>query len=484
MSLYGLAGLISSEQNNISKTALIGTPESSFIENIKTGTPYKEEKNDPCARVAPLGAVYMSKKDVCKSATSAQASMSNSSETVIACSILIAEATRLALENKIKPYSRYNILNSPHIFCQQLSNSIMPINPTLGTYVLTMPFLIKTRKSLIKDSKLEYILASAFADRQIIKLITAECQKMFGEPLYNNGETISAAPVQSCLFSIFCFMCVPNFFVSSICMAVRSGGDVSSIAAIVGGIVGARVGLKSIPSYFIDRINDKGIYKSDELIHLCKNLCDPETTLIPNTFGIPEQTNTFTFGIPNQQTSTFGTPQTSSFGTPQTSSFGTPPTSSFGTPPQQTSTFGTQQTSSFGTQQTSSFGTQQTSSFGTPQTSSFGTPPQQTSTFGTPPQQTSTFGTQPTSSLGTPPQQTSSFGTPQTSSFGTQQTSTFATNKQPTSSFGTQPTSSFGTQPTSSFGTQPTSTFGTLRQPQTTFKPPSANPLTYSFGLK
>jgi ADP-ribosylglycohydrolase len=544
MSLYGLAGLISSEQNNISKTALIGTPESSFIENIKTGTPYKEEKNDPCARVAPLGAVYMSKKDVCKSATSAQASMSNSSETVIACSILIAEATRLALENKIKPYSRYNILNSPHIFCQQLSNSIMPINPTLGTYVLTMPFLIKTRKSLIKDSKLEYILASAFADRQIIKLITAECQKMFGEPLYNNGETISAAPVQSCLFSIFCFMCVPNFFVSSICMAVRSGGDVSSIAAIVGGIVGARVGLKSIPSYFIDRINDKGIYKSDELIHLCKNLCDPETTLIPNTFGIPEQTNTFTFGIPNQQTSTFGTPQTSSFGTPQTSSFGTPPTSSFGTPPQQTSTFGTQQTSSFGTQQTSSFGTQQTSSFGTPQTSSFGTPPQQTSTFGTPPQQTSTFGTQqtssfgtqqtssfgtqqtssfgtpptssfgtppqqtstfgtppqqtstfgtqPTSSFGTPPQQTSSFGTPQTSSFGTQQTSTFATNKQPTSSFGTQPTSSFGTQPTSSFGTQPTSsfgtqptsTFGTLRQPQTTFKPPSANPLTYSFGLK
>jgi ADP-ribosylglycohydrolase len=589
-SLYGLAGLISSEQNNISKTALIGTPESSFIENIKTGTPYKEEKNDPCARVAPLGAVYMSKKDVCKSATSAQASMSNSSETVIACSILIAEATRLALENKIKPYSRYNILNSPHIFCQQLSNSIMPINPTLGTYVLTMPFLIKTRKSLIKDSKLEYILASAFADRQIIKLITAECQKMFGEPLYNNGETISAAPVQSCLFSIFCFMCVPNFFVSSICMAVRSGGDVSSIAAIVGGIVGARVGLKSIPSYFIDRINDKGIYKSDELIHLCKNLCDPETTLIPNTFGIPEQTNTFTFGMPHQQTSTFGTQQTSTFGTQQTSTFGTPPTSSFGT--QQTSTFGTQPTSSFGTQQTStfgtpptssfgtpptsSFGTQQTSTFGTPpqQTSSFGTPPQQTSSFGTPPtstfgtpttssfgtqqtssfgtpqQQTSTFGTPPTSSFGTPPQQTSTFGTQQTSSFGTQQTSSFGT--QPTSSFGTpqkqtnsfgtpqkqtstfgtpqtssfgtqqtstfgtpqtssfgtpqtssfgtpqtssfgtpqtstfatnkQPTSSFGTQPTSSFGTQQTSTFGT--QPQTTFKPPSANPLTYSFGLK
>jgi ADP-ribosylglycohydrolase len=554
MSLYGLAGLIVSEQNNISKTPLIGTPESSFIENIKTGTPYKEEKNEPCARAAPLGAVYMSRKDFCKLSTTNQASVTNSSEIVIACSILIAEATRLAVENKIKPYSRYDILTSPHIFCQQLSNSIMPINPTLGTYVLSMPFLIKTRKSIIKDSKLEYILASAFADRQIIKIITKECNKMFGEQLYNDGEVISYAPVQSCLFAIFCFMCIPNFFVSSICMSVRSGGNVSSIASIVGGIVGARVGLKSIPSYFIEKLNDQGTYKSDELIHLCKNLCEPDIIQQPiNTFGTQptstfgtqltstfgtQQTNTFgtqptsTFGTQptntfgTQPTSTFGTQPTSAFGTQPTSAFGTQPTSTFGTQPtstfgtqptstfgtQPTSTFGTQPTSAFGTQPTSTFGTQPTSTFGTQSTSTFGTQPtsafgtQPTSTFGTQPtsafgtqptstfgtQSTSTFGTQPTSAFGTQP--TSAFGTQSTSAFGTQSTSTFGTNKQPTSTFGSQPTSTFGsqststfgTQPTSAFGTnkQPTSAFGTLRQPQTTFKPPSANPLTYSFGTK
>jgi len=553
ISLYGLAGLIEWDKNNISKTSLVGTPELSFVENIKKGIPYKEEKNDPCARVAPLGAVYMSRKDICKITSSSQASMTNSSEKVIACSILIAEATRLALENKIKPYSKYNILNSPHIFCKQLSNAIMSINPTLGTYVLSMPVLITKRKNIIKDSKLEYILASTFADRQIIKIITSETAKMLGEPLLNEGEIISYSPVQSCLFSIYCFMCVPDFFLSCICMAVRSGGDTSSITAIVGGIVGARVGLKSIPSYFVDKINDQGYYKSDELIHLCKNLCEEDKLPIntfatqqpstfgtqppPSTFGTQQPSSTFgtqqqpsTFGT-QQQPNTFGTQQQPSiFGTqPPPSTFGTQqPSSAFGTQ-QQPSTFGTQQPSTFGTQQLGAFATQQPSTFGTQQPSTFGTQPP--STFGTQ-QQPSTFGTQPPSTFGTQPpstfgtqQQPSTFGTQQPpSAFGTQQPPSAFGTQQPPSAFGTQKLSAFGTQPPSStFGTQPPSTFvtqqqlsafgtqqpstfgtqqpsafGTQQQPNTfgtqklstfgtqptTFKAPSANPLTYNFGSK
>ena len=566
ISLYGLAGLIEWDKNNISKTSLVGTPELSFVENIKKGVPYKEEKNDPCARVAPLGSIYMSRKDICKTVSSSQASMTNSSETVIACSILVAEATRLALENKIKPYSKYNILNSPHIFCKQLSNAIMSINPTLGTYVSSMPVLLLKRKNMIKDSKLEYILASALADRQIIKIITSETAKMFGEPLLNEGEIISSSPVQSCLFSIYCFMCVPDFFVSCICMAIRSGGDISSIAAIVGGMVGTRVGLKSIPSYFVDKINDQGYYKSDELINLCKNLCEEDKVPLntfatqppPSTFGTQQQQpSTFgtqppssTFGTQQQQPSTFGTqqqpsmfgtqqqpstfgtqqppstfgtqqppstfatqPPPSTFGTQQQqpSTFGTqPPSSTFGTQQQQPSTFGTQQQPSmFGTQQQpSTFGTQQQpSTFGTQQQpSTFGTQ-QQPSTFGT--QQPTTFGTQQPTTFGTqqPPntfgtqQPPNTFGTqPRPNTFGTQQPpNTFGT-QQPPNTFGTQPPSMFGTQqqpstfgtqqPPSMFGTQKLSAFGTQQQPSTfgtqptTFKAPSANPLTYNFGSK
>ena len=470
ISLYGLAGLIEWDRNNISKTSLVGTPELSFVENIKKGIPYKEEKNDPCARVAPLGAIYMSRKDICKRVSSTQASMTNSSETVIACSILVAEATRLALENKIKPYSKYNILNSPHIFCKQLSKSIMSINSTLGTYVSSMPVLITKRKNIIKDSKLEYIVASALADRQIIKIITSETAKMFGEPLLNEGEIISSSPVQSCLFSIYCFMCVPDFFVSSICMAVRSGGDTSSIAAIVGGIVGARVGLKSIPSYFVDKINDQGYYKSDELIHLCKNLCEEDKVQL-NTFAT-QQPSAFGTQLPSN---TFGTqPPSNTFGTQPPNTFGTqPPSNTFGTQ-QQPSAFGTQQPpSTFGTQQQpSAFGTQPPSTFGTQQQpSAFGTQ-QPSNTFGTQPP--STFGTQPPSNTFGTQQQPSAFGTQQPSNtFGTQPPSTFGTQKQP-STFGTQPPSTFGTQKQpSTFGTQPT-----------TFKAPSANPLTYNFGSK
>jgi ADP-ribosylglycohydrolase len=55
-------------------------------------------------------------------------------------------------------------------------------------------------------------------------------------------------------------------------MAIRVGGDTDTTAAIVGGIVGARLGLKSIPNYFVEKINDQGNYKSDELIQICTQL--------------------------------------------------------------------------------------------------------------------------------------------------------------------------------------------------------------------
>jgi ADP-ribosylglycohydrolase len=56
-------------------------------------------------------------------------------------------------------------------------------------------------------------------------------------------------------------------------MAIRVGGDTDTTAAIVGGIVGARLGLKSIPNYFVEKINDQGNYKADELIQICTQLC-------------------------------------------------------------------------------------------------------------------------------------------------------------------------------------------------------------------
>jgi ADP-ribosylglycohydrolase len=315
----------------------------------------KGEENGSIIRSVPLGALYMSRKDLCKHVSELQAVGTHNSTKARACSVLIAEVTRLAIENKVKPYARYNILKHPRVFCKQLISSIISIEPGLEKYISTIPELIETRKKMIRESKLEYAAACILVDRHIVKIITSETAKTFGDKLSHGGETISSSAVQSCIFSIYCFLSVPDFFMSSIYMSIRSGGNTSGTAAIIGGIVGARLGLEEIPSYFVNKINDQGNYKSDELIQLCERLSkqkfstvDPEPTL-----QTPMWAPTTTFGTTPQQPSTFGT-------TPQRPSI-------FGTTPQQPSTFGSLSPSMFGAPPQSLLGTHSTSVFGVSQ---------------------------------------------------------------------------------------------------------------------
>jgi ADP-ribosylglycohydrolase len=432
ISLYGQSGIISwdSRMNTVKSgiVGIVGNGEITAVQNMASGISWQEsgkgegEGIGACMRSAPLGAVYMGRKDLCKSISDLQAIGTNNTTIARACAVLIAEATRLGIENKIKPYARYNLLTNSRVFCRQLVLSIMSIEPKLEKYILTIPDLLLARKKIIRESKLEYTSACIFADKQIIKIITSEASKCFGEKLSHGGETISSSAVQTTIFCIYCFLCIPDFYISAICMSIRAGGDTDTTAAIVGGIVGARLGIESIPSCFVEKINDQGNYKSDELIQLCRKLYDQKFNTVdqesspqvqtfrntqqPSTFGNTQQPSTFgntqqpsTFGN-TQQPSTFGnTQQPSTFGNTQpTSTFGnTQPTSTFGTQPP--STFGTQPPSTFGTQPPSTFGTQPQSTFGNLSASMFGKPP--SSILGTP--QTTTFGNTPSYSFGSAP---------------------------------------------------------------------------------
>jgi hypothetical protein len=240
----------------------------------------------------------------------------------------------------------------------------MSIEPKLEKYILSIPDLIVMRKKIIRESELEYTSACILADKQIIKIITSECAKTFGEKLSHEGETISSSVVQTTIFSIYCFLCIPDFYISAICMSIRAGGNTETISAIVGGIVGARLGIESIPSYFIQNINDQGNYKSDELIQLCQKLYYQSFTNVDKE--ITNQVQTFGTIYPyTQQVST----QPSIFGTTQrvsTQQVTTQP-SMFGTSQQsttQSSIFGTTQQA---TTQQSTFPKTDQSTFKTPQ---------------------------------------------------------------------------------------------------------------------
>jgi len=437
ISLYGQSGVISWDSRmNCVKSGIVGNAEISSVQNMVSGISWQEsgktEGIGGCIRSAPLGAVYMGRKDLCKSVSDLQCVGTNNCTTARACSVLIAETTRLGIENKIKPYARYNLLTNSSIFCRQLALSIISIEPKLEKYILTIPDLIVARKKFMRESKLDYTNSCIFADKQIIKIITAECSKTFGEKLSHGGETISSASVQTTIFCIYCFLCIPDFYISAICMSIRAGGDTETTAAIVGGIVGARLGIESIPSYFVENINDRGNYKSDELIKLsqklyCQNFTnvDKKTTDQLSTSVTIQPYTPLTLQKNIEQSGTLQTtiqpsaPPSYTFGPPQTT-FVTTPSYTFG-PPQ--TTFVTTPSYTFGTPQI-------TAKTNKPYT--FGSPPETAETnkpytFGSPP---ATSGITPSYTFGPPPTATSyTFGTQKATS-GTNKPYTFGTKQQ------------------------------------------------------
>jgi ADP-ribosylglycohydrolase len=56
------------------------------------------------------------------------------------------------------------------------------------------------------------------------------------------------------------------------------GGDVDTTAAIVGGIVGARLGMDSIPSNWVACVHDINIWNADQLRDMCQQVAQYKIT--------------------------------------------------------------------------------------------------------------------------------------------------------------------------------------------------------------
>jgi ADP-ribosylglycohydrolase len=76
----------------------------------------------------------------------------------------------------------------------------------------------------------------------------------------------------SVLWSLYAFLRAPDDYTDVIHTAVIVGGDVDTTAAMAGAIAGARNGLGAIPETIVGRLNDRGQWRSDELIDLARRL--------------------------------------------------------------------------------------------------------------------------------------------------------------------------------------------------------------------
>jgi len=79
---------------------------------------------------------------------------------------------------------------------------------------------------------------------------------------------ISAFVVGSVLWSLYSFLRTPDDYWETICTAIEVGGDVDTTAAMAGAVSGAHLGIGSIPLHLTEHLNDRGTWKSEELIAL------------------------------------------------------------------------------------------------------------------------------------------------------------------------------------------------------------------------
>lgn len=68
--------------------------------------------------------------------------------------------------------------------------------------------------------------------------------------------------------ALYCFIRFDNFH-DAVIAAIRAGGDTDTTAAITGALCGAKYGMKGIPTYWSDKIEDR-----DKLIKLDGQFCD------------------------------------------------------------------------------------------------------------------------------------------------------------------------------------------------------------------
>ena len=78
------------------------------------------------------------------------------------------------------------------------------------------------------------------------------------------------------VWALYAFLHSPDDYWTTICTAIRIGGDTDTLAAMAGAIAGARLGLEALPSSLLERLTDQGSWDAAELAALaadCAPLC-------------------------------------------------------------------------------------------------------------------------------------------------------------------------------------------------------------------
>jgi ADP-ribosylglycohydrolase len=76
---------------------------------------------------------------------------------------------------------------------------------------------------------------------------------------------ISPFVIPSVLWALYAFLRAPGDWEGCVHTAIVVGGDVDTTAAMAGAMVGARIGAAALPQADLDRLEDRGRWRRDDL---------------------------------------------------------------------------------------------------------------------------------------------------------------------------------------------------------------------------
>ncbi len=204
----------------------------------ETGIPAPYAGNGAAMRAAPLGVLYGHDPRRLVGVIADQARVTHQDPRAVAGALAIAVATAIAARRD--PIT-------PARFLAEVSEAVEPVHAPTAAELVAMAAWV----GLPPAEASEGLRAQGL------------------EPTAAAGwRGISSHVTASVGWSLYAFLHSPDEYWEAVCVAVAVGGDSDTLAAMTGGIAGARLGAGAVPARYRERLTDRGRWSAAELLAL------------------------------------------------------------------------------------------------------------------------------------------------------------------------------------------------------------------------
>ena len=207
----------------------------------RAGTPAPYAGNGSAMRVLPVGILFRTDLERVAAVASEQSRVTHLDPRCEAGAIAVAIAAALATRHG--PLDTRGFINDVARAAESVDGSVGEAIRLLEEWIPLPP---STAAQRLHDAGLDPAFTGAW-------------------------QGISAFVIPSTVWSLYAFLHSPDDYWTTVCTAIEVGGDTDTMAAIAGGISGARLGPAALPARLTELVSDRGEWGHAELSELARS---------------------------------------------------------------------------------------------------------------------------------------------------------------------------------------------------------------------